>query len=67
MELPLQVSFHNMPHSDGIVGQIIERAELLEEFAGDLSSCRLVVDVPHRHARSPVSCVLGISLGAAQE
>jgi ribosome-associated translation inhibitor RaiA len=49
MQIPLQVSFHNLPHSDAIEDLITERVELLEEFAEDIMSCRVVVDVPHRH------------------
>ena len=49
MQIPLQVSFHNIPHSGAIEDVITERAELLDEFAKDIMSCRVVVDVPHRH------------------
>jgi ribosome-associated translation inhibitor RaiA len=38
-----------MPHSDAIEDLIGERAELLDEFAQGIMSCRVVVDIPHKH------------------
>jgi cold shock CspA family protein/ribosome-associated translation inhibitor RaiA len=49
MRLPLQISFHNLPHSDEIEDRIREEVDRLEEFYDEIMSCRIVVDVPHRH------------------
>jgi len=49
MQLPLQISFRNMPHSDEIEDTIYEIATVLDVFSKHIMSCRVVVDVPHRH------------------
>jgi cold shock CspA family protein len=38
-----------MDHSDEIEAKVRFEVEKLEEFAGPLISCRVVIDVPHRH------------------
>ncbi len=48
MKLPLQVSFHNLPHSDAIENRVREEAARLDEFCDHIMSCRVVVDVPHQ-------------------
>ncbi len=52
MQLPLQVSFHNMEPSEAIEHRVRAEAARLDEFCDHVMSCRVVVDVPHRHHRS---------------
>ncbi|REK09956.1 MAG: HPF/RaiA family ribosome-associated protein [Planctomycetota bacterium] len=49
MQVPLQVAFRNMPHSHRIVEQIEAHVAHLESFYDRITSCRVVVDIPHRH------------------
>lgn len=49
MKLPLQISFHNLDRIESIENRIWEEAAKLDEFCGHIMSCRVVVDVPHRH------------------
>lgn len=49
MQIPLQIAFRNMAHSDAIASQIRKRAAHLEKFYRRIMSCRIVVDQPHRH------------------
>jgi cold shock CspA family protein len=49
MQLPLQISFHNLERSETIENRIREEAAQLDEFCEVIMSCRVVVDVPHRH------------------
>ncbi len=49
MHLPLQIAFHNLPHSEAMAEIIGENAVKLDEFYNHIMSCRVVVDVPHRH------------------
>lgn len=49
MQLPLQIAFHNMEHSAAIEEIIRDKAAKLEEFAGHIMGCRVVVEVPHHH------------------
>ena len=49
MKLPLQVTFRHMEPSDALDADIREHAELLDKFAGNIMSCRVVVEAPHQH------------------
>lgn len=49
MEVPLEVSFRNLPHSEEIKALISERAQKLEEFCDHIISCRVAVEKPHEH------------------
>ncbi len=49
MEIPLQISFKNMEGSEAIEARIHEKAAKLEQYFGRLTSCRVVVEAPHRH------------------
>lgn len=47
MQLPLQISFHDVDHSDAAEERIRERATKLEQFNDSIISCRVVVEKPH--------------------
>ncbi|HYA38908.1 MAG TPA: HPF/RaiA family ribosome-associated protein [Candidatus Methylomirabilis sp.] len=49
MKLPLQVVFRNMGSSDVIEAAVRERAAKLERFYDYIMSCRVVVELHHRH------------------
>lgn len=49
MDIPLQISFKNMDHSDAIEARIREKAAKLEQYFSHLTSCRVVIEAPHRH------------------
>lgn len=49
MEIPLQVSFKNMDHSDAVEERVREKAGKLEQYFSHLTSCRVVIEAPHRH------------------
>jgi cold shock CspA family protein/ribosome-associated translation inhibitor RaiA len=51
MQVPLQLSFRNMPPSAAIESEIRDRAAKLEEFFDRITSMRVVVEAPHRHHR----------------
>jgi ribosomal subunit interface protein len=51
MDIPLQVSFRNMDHSDAVEAQVRERAAKLENFFRRITSCRVVVEAPERRHR----------------
>ena len=48
MDLPLQVSFRNMDHSQAIETAVRERATKMERRYDDITSCRVVVEMPHK-------------------
>ena len=49
MKLPLQISFHNLERIEAVENRIMEEAAQLDEFCNRIMSCRVVVDMPHRH------------------
>jgi len=51
VQLPIQVVFRNMERSAGIEEVVRERAALLERYAREIISCRVVVDPAGKHHR----------------
>lgn len=52
MQVPLQIAFEHVEHSDPIETRVREEAEKLEEFYGRITSARVVVSCPqHRHQK----------------
>ncbi|HZP42154.1 MAG TPA: HPF/RaiA family ribosome-associated protein [Candidatus Binatia bacterium] len=51
MQIPLQVTFRNMPRSPAVEAAVRERADKLEEFHGRVTGCRVVIEAPHRRHR----------------
>ncbi|MGB1547306.1 MAG: HPF/RaiA family ribosome-associated protein, partial [Alphaproteobacteria bacterium] len=49
METPLQISFRNMDPSEAVEANVREKAEKLERFFDRITSCRVVIEAPHRH------------------
>jgi cold shock CspA family protein len=62
MKPPVQITFHNLPPSEEIESKIRVEAERLNGFFERISSCRVVVDVPHRHHREANDYQLRINL-----
>ncbi len=62
MKLPLQISFHNLQHSEKIESRILEEAARLDDFCDRIMSCRVVVDVPHLHHVSGNICQVRIDI-----
>lgn len=51
MQLPLQITFHEMDPSAAIEASIREHAARLERFYDRITSCRVLVEAPHRRHR----------------
>ena len=51
MQIPLQVSFHGIAHSDTLYQAIRERAHKLEQYYPHIMSCRVVLELAGRHQR----------------
>lgn len=49
MDIPLQVNFRNMEPSPAVETRVREKAKKLEKYFHHLTSCRVVVEAPHRH------------------
>ncbi len=51
MQLPLQITFRDMPPSEAMEAAIREKAAKLEQFFDHIMGCRVVVEAPHQHHR----------------
>ena len=49
MKLPVQITCRNMQPSAAVTARIEEEAAKLDEFFPRITSCRVVVEAPHRH------------------
>lgn len=49
MQIPIQVTFRGLAHSDALDADIRERVGRLEEFYDGIVGCRVLVEMPHRH------------------
>jgi len=54
MKLPIQITARNMSLSDAAKNTIREKAEKLDLFYNNVMSCRVLVEVPHRHQHKGV-------------
>lgn len=49
MNVPLQLSFRNVEPSEAVARKIRERTAWLELYCNQIISCRVVVEIPHKH------------------
>ena len=49
MEIPLQITFHNLPWSEAVEVSIRGHAAKLDRYHQHIMSCRVVVEVQHKH------------------
>lgn len=49
MQIPLQITIRDMEPSDTLETHIREKAHKLDEFFDRIMSCRVVVEMPHKH------------------
>jgi ribosome-associated translation inhibitor RaiA/cold shock CspA family protein len=49
MQLPLQVTFRNLRKSEAVEAKIRERADKLDQFHQRIMSCRVAVELLHKH------------------
>jgi len=49
MQIPLQITIRDVEHSEALETRIRSKVEKLEEFFQHIMSCRVVVEMPHKH------------------
>jgi ribosomal subunit interface protein len=49
VQVPLQITYRNVRRSDALDARIRDKAEKLESFHPNVTSCRVVVEERHRH------------------
>jgi ribosome-associated translation inhibitor RaiA len=63
MHHPLQITFHQLPASEALEADVRGRVAELETVYDRITSCRVVIDVPHRHHQQGRLFRVGIDLG----
>ena len=51
MEIPLQITFHELESSDAIETVLQERTQKLAHFYERIQNCRVVIEAPNRHSQ----------------
>ena len=49
MKLPMQITIRDVEHSEALETHIREKVQKLDEFFKNIMSCRVVVEMPHKH------------------
>lgn len=63
MQTPLQLTIRDIDHSEALETHIRARVEKLEEFFKHITSCRVVVEVPHKHHQQGKQFNVRIDIG----
>lgn len=51
MQVPVHIKFHGIDVSPSLEQRIREQVEKLEQFCDRITSCEVVVELPHQHHR----------------
>lgn len=62
MQIPVQIAFRGMDSSPALEARINEKTEKLEQYHDRITSCRVVVEAPHRHSRKGKLYVITIDV-----
>jgi ribosomal subunit interface protein len=65
MQIPLQITIRDVEHSEALETHIREKAKKLDEFFNHIMSCRVVVEVPHKHHHQGKQYNVRIDIGVA--
>ena len=49
MQSPLQITWRNLEASDAVESAVREKAQKLERFAEHITSCKVIIEAPHKH------------------
>lgn len=63
MQIPLQITTRGIEHSDALDAHIRDRAKKLDEFFDHITSCRVLVEIPHKHHHQGNQFSLRIEIG----
>jgi ribosomal subunit interface protein len=62
MQVPLRITFHDMPPSEFIENRIREKADKLARFSERIIDCHVTVEMPHRHHHKGVVYRVNVDL-----
>ena len=63
MQIPMQITIRDMEHSEALETHIRQKAEKLDEFFKHIMSCRVVVEMPHKHHQQGKQFNVRIDIG----
>ena len=63
MQSPLQITIRDMEHSDALETHIRDKVAKLDEFSSHIVSCRVVVEIPHKHQHQGKQFNVRIDIG----
>jgi ribosomal subunit interface protein len=63
MQIPLQITIRDMEHSEALETHIRDKVNKLEEFFNHIMSCRVVVEMPHKHHQQGKQFNVRIDIG----
>jgi putative sigma-54 modulation protein len=49
MQVPIQVAFHGLDHSDAVETRVREKVSKLEQFCSDMIRCRVTIEKHHKN------------------
>jgi putative sigma-54 modulation protein len=49
MQIPAQITFHGLDHSEAVETRVREKVAKLEQFCDRITSCRVAIEVHHRN------------------
>ena len=52
MDIPLELSFHNLESSDALKAAVRAHVDKLEQFHDHIIGCRVVIEMPHRSQKA---------------
>lgn len=65
MQIPLQITIRDIDQSEALEKHIREKAKKLDEFFDHIMSCRVVVEMSHKHHHQGKQFNVRIDLGVA--
>jgi ribosomal subunit interface protein len=63
MQIPLQITVRGIEHSEALETHIRDKVNKLEEFFDHITSCRVVVELPHKHHQQGKQFNVRIDIG----
>jgi ribosomal subunit interface protein len=63
MKIPLQITFHNIKNSEAVGQYIQKKTQKLNNIYSDIASCRVVIEMPHKHHSQGNQFIVNIDLG----
>jgi ribosomal subunit interface protein len=65
MQIPVQITIRDIDSSEALETHIRDKVKKLDEFFDHIMSCRVVVEMPHKHQRQGKQFNVRIDIGVA--